>query len=181
MPKVKKCSRMVTLPEPASTHKVIWPYNHVVLRDHVTNLHHYISTTTMFVATKLGRVGIYNEEVPFINSHNPLIRCSRKVTWNITYVIFLLQQFLWPPNLAGLLHSMRSFPPQSQTTCYHGLARWYDKLNVLYLRYHNYYGYQTWQIGCIQWRTPFNKAIKSLGLVSCKITWQIKYFISLLL
>ena len=27
----------------------------------------------MLVATKFGRVGIYNEELPFINSHNPLI------------------------------------------------------------------------------------------------------------
>ena len=30
-------------------------------------------------ATKLRRVGIYDKELPFINSHNPLITCSCKV------------------------------------------------------------------------------------------------------
>ena len=59
------------------------------------------STTTVPVATKLGRVGI-NEELSSINSHNPLITWSCKVTWNIRYV--LLQHVLWPPKVVLLGH-----------------------------------------------------------------------------
>ena len=40
--------------------------DHVVLRDHVTNLKH-VSTTTIPMATKLGRVVTYNEELALIN------------------------------------------------------------------------------------------------------------------
>ena len=35
---------------------LLQPIGHVVLRDHVTNENHYISTTTMFIATKRGRM-----------------------------------------------------------------------------------------------------------------------------
>ena len=45
----------------------------------------------MSVATKLGRVGIFNEELLSMNSYNRLNRF-------ITYVMSLLQQGLWLPN-----------------------------------------------------------------------------------
>ena len=54
----------------------------------------------MPVATKLDSLGLYNDELPSINSHNPLITWLEKVTSNIRSVIYLLQQSLWPPNLA---------------------------------------------------------------------------------
>ena len=52
---------------PASTHKVTWPYNPGFLQDHVTNYNHYISTATMPVAARLGRVGMHSEEFTFYN------------------------------------------------------------------------------------------------------------------
>ena len=64
-----------------------------------------------------------------------------------------LPQCLWPPNKAGLLHSMRISPPQSQKPLWSCcLARLLDKLTVLYIHYHNDYGYQTWQGASIKWR-----------------------------
>ena len=67
------------------------------------------------------------------------------------YYISVLLQCLWPPNLSGLLHSMRSFPP---LIC-----------NIMsYLPYHNGYRYKTWQSGSIQWKAFSNKALWSCGL-----------------
>ena len=37
-------------------------------------------TTVMSMATKLKNLGVYNEELPFINSQNPLIPWSCKFT-----------------------------------------------------------------------------------------------------
>ena len=42
------------LPKWAPTHKVTWPFDHVVLPDHMTNWNHYISTIAVPMATKLG-------------------------------------------------------------------------------------------------------------------------------
>ena len=81
------------LPWAGSTHKVTWPYG-LVLQDHVTDENHTSIVYPLPVATKLGSVGIGNEELPFINSHSPLITCSRKVTWNISSLISILQQDL---------------------------------------------------------------------------------------
>ena len=39
-----------------------------------------ISTTTMSMATKLDRAGIYNEELPLIKLHNPSIMWFCEVT-----------------------------------------------------------------------------------------------------
>ena len=36
---------------------------------------------------------------------------------------------------------------------------------MLYLHYHNDYGYQIWQGGYMQWRASFDKATKSLEQV----------------
>ena len=41
----------------------------------------------MAMATKLGRVGIYNQELPSIKSKGPLIRWSQKVMWKIRSII----------------------------------------------------------------------------------------------
>ena len=45
----------------------------MVLSVHVTNSNHYISTTTIPMATKLGRVEMNNEELPVIKSKVSLI------------------------------------------------------------------------------------------------------------
>ena len=49
----------------------------------------------MSMATKFGRVGKHNTELPSIKSQGPL-----KVIWKIRSVISLLLKGLWPPNLA---------------------------------------------------------------------------------
>ena len=47
-----------------------------------------------------------------------------KITWNIRSVMFLLQQGLWPPNLAKWLFSIRSFRgPQPLE----GVVMWHQK------------------------------------------------------
>ena len=56
------------LPWATSTHKVTWPYNHVVLQDHVTNWKHIFSTMSM--ATKPGRIVTYLEWVLPIKSRD---------------------------------------------------------------------------------------------------------------
>ena len=86
----------------------------------------------MSMTTKLDRVGIFNEELPFITSHNPLIRWSCKVTWNIKSITSLLQQCQWPPKVARWWLTMRSFHSQSYRilwTCSH--MRPLDKLKKL--------------------------------------------------
>ena len=61
----------------------------------------FIYTTTMLVATKLGRVSIYNEELYSINLQNLLITWSCKVMRNIRSVISLLQRGQCSQNLAS--------------------------------------------------------------------------------
>ena len=64
-----------------------WPFNYGVLLDHVTNSKHYISTTTISLATKLGKVVIYHEELLLIKLLDPSITCLYKVTWHVKYFI----------------------------------------------------------------------------------------------
>ena len=55
---------VVNLPWWASTHKVTWPFDHVVLWDHITTSNCYIFTTTAFMATKLNRMVTYIQAAP---------------------------------------------------------------------------------------------------------------------
>ena len=80
-----------------------YPWNNMTIKSIV-----YLSTTAMPVATKPGKVGMYNEEFPSGNSHNPLITRSCKVTWNIRSVLSLLQKRLWLPNLIRYWLTMRT-------------------------------------------------------------------------
>ena len=45
-----------SLPRWAPTYQVTSTFNHVVLRDHVTNKKHHISNTTVPMVTKVGRM-----------------------------------------------------------------------------------------------------------------------------
>ena len=63
MPRATKRWQVSDLPSVTSTHKITTPYNRAVFGDHLTDKNQYISTTTMSMATKLGRVGIYNKEL----------------------------------------------------------------------------------------------------------------------
>ena len=59
------------LPWGASIHKVQWAYYHVVLRNHVTNDNHYISTTIIYRNTKLDRVMTHLKGLLLKKSQDP--------------------------------------------------------------------------------------------------------------
>ena len=118
------------------------------------------------MATKLGRVGMYKEELPSMNSIKLLITWSCKVTWNIRFVISLLQKGLWSPNLARWWRLSRSFRPESYTTLW-TRAHVLHKLKT-YLHYRNVSGYQTW-LGCyIQRRASIHKVSRPF----CQVVFQ---------
>ena len=52
-------------------------FNYVILRDHMTNQKHFISSTTITMFNKLGRMVIYREEPPLIK------------LWSFSHVFFL--------------------------------------------------------------------------------------------
>ena len=90
------------------THKVIWPYNHLVLWDQVTNWKHYISATTISMDTKLGRMMNYLEWHLPISSHDHIITCSCKITWPAKVIIYQSTQCLWLSTLAFWGYTMRN-------------------------------------------------------------------------
>ena len=57
----------------AFAHKVTQPFNHVILQDLVVNLNHYISTTTVPMVIKHGRMVTYLDEHLPVKSNDPLI------------------------------------------------------------------------------------------------------------
>ena len=48
------------------------PFDHVVLKDHVTKSNHCISNTTVLMATKLGRMATYLQVVLQSDKQRPL-------------------------------------------------------------------------------------------------------------
>ena len=83
VPMATKLGRMGTwdLPWGASNHKVTWCFDYMVWRYHVTNWNHYISTTTVLVATKHGRMITHLDGLLFIKYLDHLILWSSEVTW----------------------------------------------------------------------------------------------------
>ena len=55
------------------TYKVPWPFDQVVLWDHVKNWNHYISNTTVPMPTKLGRKVAYLKRLLPIKLLDPLV------------------------------------------------------------------------------------------------------------
>ena len=62
-------------------HKVMRPFDYMVLKDHVTTKIVYFSATTVSMATKPGRIIAYLNELLPIKSQNLLITWSCKVMW----------------------------------------------------------------------------------------------------
>ena len=69
------------LPWWAPANKVTWPYDNVILQDHMANLNHYISTIRAPMAIKLGRMVTYLDGYLLIKSHYPLIAWFSGITW----------------------------------------------------------------------------------------------------
>ena len=57
----------------APTHKVTRTFYHAIFRNHVANENHFLSTTRVPVATKLGRMVTHLDGLLTIKSHDPLI------------------------------------------------------------------------------------------------------------
>ena len=72
------------------------------------NICWWLSTTTMPMATKLGRVATYHEVLPPIKSCNPSTAWSCKITWQTKTITSPLPQCLWRLNLAGWWRFMKS-------------------------------------------------------------------------
>ena len=72
----------------AFTHKVTWPCNHVILRDHVTNWKHYIPTTTMLMATKVWRMVTNFKRLLSIKPHDHALTWFCEITWKTKIIIY---------------------------------------------------------------------------------------------
>ena len=133
----------------------------------MTNWNHDISTTTVPMVTKLGRMVTYLDGLLPIKSHDPLITCCCEIMWQPKIIISLLPQCLWPYNLAGYWTTMRGFYSKYQSVLWSsGLERSRDKLKQLYLRYHNIYGQKTCRNGDLTWlifthkvKWPYNHVV----------------------
>ena len=90
----------------APNHKVIQCSNHMILQSCLTNKNHYISTTRVPMATKLGRMVICLDRLLPIESHGLLIMWSCEITWQ-TKTISPLPQCLWLLKLIGWWYTLR--------------------------------------------------------------------------
>ena len=97
-------------------HKVTRSFDNVVLQGHMKYFDFCIITTARPMVTKLDKVVTYFKKLQPIKSHNQLNTWSRDVTWLIINILSPLPEYLWAPNLAGWLHTMRSFLPWSYVT-----------------------------------------------------------------
>ena len=89
--------------------KATQPFGRVDSQVHETNQNHYISTFTVAVATKLGRMVTYLVGLLPIKSNGTLI------TWQIR-IISPLPQCLWPPNFGSRWLTLRGSYPASHMT-----------------------------------------------------------------
>lgn len=92
----------------------IWPFDHMVLRDHVTHWNHYISTNAMLMSTMLGRMVTNLEGLLPVMLLDPLVTWSWKVMWQTKTIISILTQCLQPPILGGAWLITRVLPIESR-------------------------------------------------------------------
>ena len=93
----------------APAHKVTGPFDCVVSQDHVIYKNH-ISTYTVPMTTKLGKMITYLQGLLPIKSHEALIVWSCKITWQTKTTISPLPQNLMPTNFAGWWHNNEERP-----------------------------------------------------------------------
>ena len=191
-----------------SAHKVTWLFDRVVLRDHMKNKNHYISITTVSMATELGRVLTNLERLLLIILRNRLKSFIKTIisplhdamiTKHSRTVIYhegvppirphdpLLMQF-WNITWQTKINLFpRCLGPQNLaewwlilwvTLQQRDLARSCDKLKSLYIHYHNAYDYQTWQDGYIHCRASLHKVTRHFDHVVLQVIWNIRYVIS---
>ena len=89
------------------SHMTLWSRGRAASRDRLK----HISTATVPMATKLGRMVTYRDWLLPIKSHGTLINWSWKITWQTKIIISPLLQFLWPLNLGEWWLTLRGFNP----------------------------------------------------------------------
>ena len=52
--------------------EVTWLFDHVIIRDHLSNWKHNIFSSARFMTTKFGRVVTYGDRKPPMDSYDPL-------------------------------------------------------------------------------------------------------------
>ena len=85
----------------APTYKVTWPFDHMVLQGHETNKNHFMFTTIVPLATKLGTMITYLDRFLPLKSHDSLITWSYEITWQTETIISPIPQCLWLQNFVG--------------------------------------------------------------------------------
>ena len=94
----------------APTHNVTWPFHHMVLRDNVTNWKHYIFTTRVPMAIKLGRMVTYRNELRSKKSEDFLIiMSSDEIPCQTKIFKSPLPQWVWLPNFANWWLALRGY------------------------------------------------------------------------
>ena len=78
-----KLARMVIYLD-ASNHKVIQRFDYMVLQGHVANKNHYISITSVSMATKLGKMIVSLDGLLPIMSHDSLITWPCEIRGSFT-------------------------------------------------------------------------------------------------
>ena len=63
----------------------------------------YIFTTTIFMATKLGRMVTYLDYLLPTKSNDHIITCFCEITWQTNTILSPLPQCLWPYNLGRMM------------------------------------------------------------------------------
>ena len=80
-------------------------------------LKHYISTITVSMATKLGRMVTYLKGFLAIKSCNALIKWSCKVTCQTKIILSRLPVYLWSPDFVEWWHTLDT-PNQKVILCF---------------------------------------------------------------
>ena len=135
-------------------------FDHVVLQGHVKNKNHYISSTKVPMATKLGRMITYLDSLLPLKSQDPLITWSCEITWQtkLLYIHVVLQSYVTNDHQTwqGGDIPWRA-PTHKLISQWRGFVRSRDMLKTLRLCLHSSNGHQVWQGGDLPWLTSTHK------------------------
>ena len=117
------------LPWWAWTRKITWPFDHIVLQDHVTNWNYYISTTIVPMVTTLGRMVTYLELLLTIKLFNGLITWSCKVTWHTKTIISPLLEWSMITKIGRMMTYLEGLLPLKVTWSFDHVVLWDHETN----------------------------------------------------
>ena len=139
----------------ARTHKVTWPFNHVL-----TRLYDKLKPLYLHHDSACGYPPWQDGDLPWGTS---FIKLQALKSCGVARSRDKLKTFYLHYHNTMLVHqtwqcgNLRGSHPWSHTThCSRGLARSLGKFEPLYLHYHSAYDYRTWQVGDLPWEAPIN-------------------------